>query len=218
MLGNIWKTLIRLKWLILIIAVLYIASITGGLITRHAGSEALISFMEKTDQSSALQLEKVFGRFRQPVRKGNIGIIALCSLIVFTINTIGSFINFTLPGILVVPIAATLLFGGWMQGISLGGIQASSFLSLFLFLSMCCLEWITYVLASVAGVDIGLSVLIPKRQGVTSRWKAFKLAWADAGHLYIIIVTILTFQAVFEILYVRKVLLMGGSGIPLMPY
>ena len=29
---------------------------------------------------------------------------------------------------------------------------------------------------------------------------------------------ILAFQAVFEILYVRKILLMGGSGIPLAPY
>ncbi|UCF00038.1 MAG: hypothetical protein JSV82_02950, partial [Planctomycetota bacterium] len=86
------------------------------------------------------------------------------------------------------------------------------------FLCVGFLEWVTYVIGSVAGVNIGLSTLVPRRQGVTSRWKAFKLAWRDAGRLYIIILMVLAFQAVFEILYVRKVLLMGGSAIPLMPY
>lgn len=218
MLSNICKTLTRLKRLFLIIALLYMASILGGLVTRCAGCEVFTSLVERSDENSAAYLEEIFGRFRQPVRQGNIGAIALCSLIVFTINTLGNFINFTLAGILIFPIALTLLFGGWMQGMSLAGIHASSFLSVFLFLSMCCLEWVTYVIASVAGLNIGLSVVAPKRQGTTSRWKAFKLAWRDAGRLYIIILIILAFQAVFEILYIRKVLLMGGSGIPLMPY
>jgi hypothetical protein len=188
------------------------------LVTRRVGGEFAVSFVEESDQRSAAEIEKIFGRFRQPVRDGHFGAIALCSLIVFAINTLGNAMNFTLPGILIVPIAFTLLLSGWMQGISLGGIQASSFLSLFLFLSMGCLEWITYVVASVAGANIGLSVLAPKRQGITSRWKAFGLAWRDAGRLYIIIAIILAFQAVFEMLYVRKVLLMGGSAVPLAPY
>ena len=218
MLGNVWTTLKRLKWLLLIITLLYITSMAGGLVTRYAGYEVFASFVERSDENSAEQIEKIFGRFRQPVREGNIGIITLCSLIVFAINTLGNLINFTLPGILIVPIALTLLLGGWIQGIGLANIHASSFLSLFLFLSMGSLEWVTYVIGSVAGVNIGLSILVPKKQGVTSRWKAFKLAWRDTGRLYIIILIILAFQAVFEILYVRKVLLMGGSGIPLRPY
>lgn len=218
MLSNICKTFTRLKRLLLVIILLYVASIAAGVITRHAGGEDFVSLVEKSSQSSAPHIEKIFGRFRQSVRDGHLGTIALCSLIVFAINTLGDLINFTLPGILIAPIGLTLLLGGWMQGISLGSVQASSFLSLFLFLCMAGLEWITYVVASVAGVNIGLSVLIPKRQGTTSRWKAFKLSWRDAGRLYIIILVILAFQAVFEILYVRKVLLMGGSAIPLMPY
>ena len=218
MLGNICKTLARLRRLILIIALLYIASIAAGMITRYTGGEVFVSFVEKFDQSGLEQVEKIFGRFREPLREGNLKVIALCSLMVFAINTLGSVINFTLPGILIVPIAGTLLFSGWMQGISLAGIQASSFLSLFLFLCMGCLEWATYVIASAGGVNIGLSIVSPKRQGVASRWKAFKLAWRDAGRLYIIIAIILSVQAVFEILYVRKVLLMGGSAIPLLPY
>ena len=221
MLSNICKTLTRLKRLFLIIALLYITSVAAGLITHYSGSEIFtlfVSIVEKSDQTGNPQVERIFGRFRQRVRDGHFGAIALCSFVVFTINTLGNFINFTLAGILIFPIALTLLFGGWMQGISLAGIHASSFLSVFLFLSMCCLEWVTYVIASVAGVNIGLSVVSPKRQGTTSRWKAFKLAWRDAGRLYVIILIILAFQAVFEILYVRKVLLMGGSGVPLTPY
>ena len=105
-----------------------------------------------------------------------------------------------------------------MQGTGLAGIHGSSLLSVVLFLLMAILEWSTYVIATAAGVNIGLSVIFPKKQGVSSRWQAFKCAWVDAGRLYMIIVLILAIQAVFEILYVRKVLLMGGSGIPLMPY
>ncbi|MHC4739860.1 MAG: hypothetical protein ACYS9Y_13220 [Planctomycetota bacterium] len=204
--------------MILIIALLYIASIVGGLVTRCTGGELFVSFVEKGEQRSAPQVEKIFGRFRQSVHDGHFGTIALCSSIVFTINTIGNIINFTLPGILIAPLGFTLLLGGWIQGTGLGGIQASSFLSLFLFLSMGCLEWVTYVIASAAGINISLSVLMPKRQGVATRWKAFRLAWRDAGRLYVIILIILSFQAVFEILYIRKVLLMGGSAIPLKPY
>ncbi len=80
------------------------------------------------------------------------------------------------------------------------------------------LEWITYVLATAAGVNIGLSALMPKRQSAETRWLAFKRAWSEAGRLYLVIIGILAVQAVFEMLYVRKVLLMGGSGVPLMPY
>ena len=219
MLNNVKKTLIRLKWLMLIVALLYIASIATGLITCYAGGELFTSFVEKSDSQSAPQIERIFGRFRESIREGHWGTIALCSLIVFAINTLGNIINLTLPGIFIVPVAATLLlFGGLMQGISLGGIQGSSFTSLFLFLLIVCLESITYVIATVAGVNVGLSVLMPKKQKVKSRWKAFKLAWGDAGRLYVVILIILAFQAVFEILYVRKILLMGGSGIPLAPY
>ena len=141
-----------------------------------------------------------------------------CSGLVFLINLLGDFIQFTVLSILIVPACFTLGLGGWMQGIGLAGVHASSGLSLGLFLLMGGLEWITYVLATVAGVNIGLSLLMPKRQAAETRWLAFKRAWGDAGRIYLLIAGILAVQAVFEMLYVRKVLLMGGSGVPLMPY
>ena len=76
-----------------------------------------------------------------------------CSGLVFLINLLGDFIQFTVLSILIVPACFTLGLGGWMQGIGLAGVHASSGLSLGLFLLMGGLEWITYVLATVAGVN-----------------------------------------------------------------
>ena len=46
----------------------------------------------------------------------------------------------------------------------------------------------------------------------------FKLAMGNAGRLCLLIGAVLTVQAMIEVLYVQKVLQMGGSGIPLRPY
>jgi len=182
-----------------------------GLTTSHFGPKALRSYMEKADTQSAEQVEKILGRFRQPLREGKLGTIAICSGLVFTINLLGDYVQFTLSSIVIVPIAFTLLFGGWMQGIGLAGIHGSSFLSVFLFLLVAFLEWVTYVIATAAGANIGLSVIFPKRQAVSSRWRAFKRAWGDAGRLYSIIVLILAAQTVFEILTVERCSLWEGQ-------
>jgi hypothetical protein len=219
MLSGVWNTYKRLKWLLIAIGILYVLSVVAGMATSRFVPEALLSYLENLEAHSAEQVDKLFGRFVQPLREGHLRTIAICSGIVFVINLLGDFANFTLPGILLVPIILTLVFGGWVQGTDLIGIRASSSLSLFLFLLMGSLEWGTYVIATTAGANIGLSFMFPKRQAASSRWSAFKSAWADAGRLYVIIAVILAIQAVFEVLYVRKVLLMGGSGkAPLMPY
>ncbi len=161
--------------------------------------------------------QNIFGRFRAPVREGRVSTIVACSGLVFAINLLGSVLS-GFASVLLVPDLFNMVLGGWMQGVSLAQFQASSSLSLFLFLVMGGLEWLTYPLATVAAVNVGLSVLWPKWQNVPSRWSALRLAWSDTQRLYLLIATILLVQAVFEILYVRKVLLMGGTGVPLMPY
>lgn len=108
--------------------------------------------------------------------------------------------------------------GGWIIGISLASLHGSSFLSVFLYLLMVGLEWITYVVSAGAGANIGLAILSPKRVGCSFRAEAFKRIVREAGRLYVLIISVLAVQAVFEILYVQKVVLIGGTGIPLMPY
>lgn len=211
-------TVMRLRTLIVVVGLLYVACVGGGVVTGRSMSEKSRATLTERAAQSAQVVEQVFGRFRESVREGHRGTIAACSILVFLINLAGDFIQFTLLSILIVPAFFTLELGGWLQGIGLSGVHASSGLSLGLFLLMVGLEWITYVLATVAGVNIGLSVLMPRRQLAETRWLAFKRAWGDAGRLYLLIAGILAVQAVFEMLYVRKVLLMGGSGVPLMPY
>jgi hypothetical protein len=218
LLSGVLETARRLKGLILVIGLLYVACIGGGVVTGRVMPEKLRTTIAERNAQSAQGVEKIFGRFREPVREGHWGTIAACSGLVFLINLLGDFVQFTILSILIVPACFTLGLGGWMQGIGLAGVHASSGLSLSLFLLMGGLEWITYVLATVAGVNIGLSFLMPKRQAAETRWLAFKRAWGDAGRIYLLIAGILAVQAVFEMLYVRKVLLMGGSGVPLMPY
>ncbi|MDP2981787.1 MAG: stage II sporulation protein M [Candidatus Latescibacter sp.] len=208
--------------LLAVIAILYILSLTSGFAMSRLIPEAIPSsmqtYIQKANVNQIEQIEKVFGKYRQSLREGQLGTIAVCSGIVFGINLLGDFVQFTLYSILIVPVVFTLAFGGWIQGIGLAGIHGSSFVSVVLFLLMGFLEWSTYVIATAAGINIGLSFVFPRRQGVSSRRQAFKRAWKDGGRLYGIISLILAVQAVFEVLYVRKVLLMGGSGVPLMPY
>lgn len=217
LLARMGTTLMRLQTLIIVIGFMYVLSLTAGAITGYSAVNTLHSYLAEQDEKKSAQIEKLFGPFREPVRQGQITTMAACTGSVFLLNMLGALLSI-LSSIFFVPILFTLVFGGWCQGMCVAQAHASSFLSLFLFLFMGGLEWITYPLATVAGLNIGLSFLFPKRQQVTSRWLAFKLAWRDAGRLYLFIALILAVQAVAEILYVRKVLLMGGSGVPLMPY
>jgi hypothetical protein len=217
LLSRIGETVARLKTLIAVVGLLYVASVGAGIVTGRLMPTAWPDNLAKAEQNKNEQIEKVFGRFREPVREGQWSAVLTASGLVFLINLFGDFSQFTVLSILIVP-ASFLGLAGWMQGMSLAQIHGSSFFSVFLYLFMGSLEWITYPLATVAGLNVGLSALFPKRQATTSRWLAFKQAWRDAGRLYLLIAMILAVQAVCEILYVRQVLLHGGSGVPLAPY
>ena len=217
LLSRIGETVSRLKTLIAVVGLLYVASVGAGIVTGRLMPTAWPDNLTKEEQNKNEQIEKVFGRFREPVREGQWSAVLTASGLVFLLNLSGAFSQFTVFSVLIVP-ASFLGLAGWMQGMSLAQIHGSSFFSVFLYLFMGSLEWITYPLATVAGLNVGLSALFPKRQATTSRWLAFKQAWRDAGRLYLLIAMILTVQAVCEILYVRQVLLHGGSGVPLAPY
>ena len=217
MLSRVWDTVSRLKMLMVVVGLLYAASIGAGIVTWRLMPTAWPDNLTKEEQNKNEQVENIFGRFREPVREGRFGAVLTASGLVFLINLFGVFSQFTVLATLILP-APFLGVAGWMQGMSLAQIHGSSFFSVFLYLAMGSLEWITYPLATVAGLNVGLSVLFPKRQATTSRWLAFKQAWRDAGRLYLVIAMILAVQAVCEIFYVRQVLLHGGSGVPLAPY
>ena len=217
LLSQVWGTVSRLKTLMVVVGLLYVTSIGAGIVTWRLMPTAWPESLTKEEQNKNEQIEKVFGRFREPVREGQLGAVLTAIGLLFLVNLFGAFSQFTVFSVLIVP-ASFLGLAGWMQGMSLAQIHGSSLISVFLFLLMGSLEWITYPLATVAGLNVGLSVLFPKRQATPSRWIAFKQAWRDAGRLYLLIAMILAVQAICEILYVRQVLLHGGSGVPLAPY
>ncbi|MCU0913157.1 MAG: hypothetical protein MUC88_01170 [Planctomycetes bacterium] len=204
-------------YLIIGVGLLYAGAIVLGLILGHMGGP-MVELAQRLGESGAEGVERVFGRFREPVREGDIMALALGSLLVFSLNMLGNITHFTLPGVLLLPGLGFLLFSGWLTGVSLTGLQASSLASYGWYLVMVLLELATYVLALSAGLNVGLSLLLPARQQVPSRLRAFGLAWRDAYRLYRIIAVVLAFQAVLEILYVRQVLVRGGTGVPLTPY
>jgi len=200
---------------ITLVAVGFVLSLLVGMATAKWMPEFSRSFMPADDTQNEL-IERIFGRFRESVREGQLGAMATCMLIVFGINTLGSVMR-SISTVFIIPLLS-LFFDGWVIGHSLLSLEGSSFLSVFLFLLMAGPEWFTYVLSAAAGTSIGLAVLFPKRVERSTRWSAFKHALSQAGSLYVVIVVILAVQAVFEILYVRKVLLMGGTGVPLAPW
>ncbi len=204
-------------YLVLGVGAIYAGTIVLGLISPYL-SQPMAEFAERLGPGGAEGIERIFGRFRESVREGDIAAMAWCSLLVFMINMLGNITHFTLPGILLLPGIELLLFSGWLTGVNLAGLQASSLASYVWYLVMVSLELATYVLALTAGLNVGLSLLRPARQQVPSRLRALGLAWRDAYRLYRIIAVVLAFQAVLEILYVRQVLLRGGTGVPLTPY
>ena len=216
MLRSIPESINKQSRVIALVAAGFVLSLLAGMATATWGPESITSWLTAEDTVGNEQVERIFGRFRDAVLDGELGPMATCMLIVFGFNTLGSVMR-SMSTVFILPLAF-LFLDGWMIGASLLSLQGSSYLSVFLFLLMVGLEWVTYVLSAAAGTSIGLAVLFPKRVERSTRWSALKHALSHAGRLYVVIVVILAVQAVLEILYVRKVLLMGGTGAPLAPW
>ena len=54
---------------------------------------------DQADVAKQRSIERVFGKFREPLRRGNVGTFAVVTLIVFMVNVLGNMVTFTLPGI-----------------------------------------------------------------------------------------------------------------------
>src|SRR5512138_1607868 len=97
------STFKHLRALIIVIGALYFACIGGGVATSGLMPEKVRAAFAAQEARSSQSVERIFGRFREPVREGHWGIIAACSGLVFLINFSADFIQFTLLSILIVP-------------------------------------------------------------------------------------------------------------------
>jgi len=121
---------------------------------------------------------------------------------IFLFNlTLSGFLFVTLPGLVFFPLsAAVLLFRGFLWGVLLSQLPTAYFLAA---LPTVVLEGEGYVLASVAGITLGLSWIKPNwvygGEGL-SRFGALKKALRECGRSYVIVAIVLFVAAVVEII------------------
>ena len=75
----LWETIVRLRWLLLIIGCLYLGSLAGGVVVGRFAPPAVQSLFAVDESQRIESVEKIFGRFRAPVREGRVTTIVVCS-------------------------------------------------------------------------------------------------------------------------------------------
>ena len=110
----------------------------------------------------------------------------------------GAFLSVILSGI-IFPLPALIMFE---RGVFIGllyGDLGGSWQYYLVFFGTLILEFGAYILASAAGINIGLSFFTPKRFGTKSSWQAFGRSWIEAGKILVIVAIILFVAAIWEI-------------------
>lgn len=119
---------------------------------------------------------------------------------IFLFNVVLSgFVAVTLPGLLFFPLSViTLSFRGYLWGLSLSRLSTLHFLVV---LPTFVLEGEGYVIASVAGILLGLSWLKPDwaygDEGL-SRIESLKRALRECGRIYLLVAVVLLVAAIVE--------------------
>jgi hypothetical protein len=137
--------------------------------------------------------------FLKPLSGPLAGNLPLKILYTFTFNlSIGAFLSTTVIGaaLFFMPYVIAV-WRGFIVGLLFYGLDASPAVSIT-FYGTFLLEFGAYTFSSVAGTDIGLSLLVPSRKGVESRREAFLIAVHDARRLYFFVVVLLALAAVWE--------------------
>lgn len=143
-------------------------------------------------------------RFSWPISEEVSGVevdnTALMIVSIFLFNLVLSgFVLVTLSGLLffILPFVF-LCFRGFLWGLMLGGLSFSGFL---LALPTLILEGEGYILAALAGVDLGLSWLNPRwlwKNEELSRSESVKRALKECARIYVLVAIVLFVAAVVE--------------------
>jgi len=188
----------RMKTLLIIVALLYIASYVDGWYLISIKSPIAVQTSEAIGQ--AVLTEQPFTSIVGSLRGGE---LLSAILMTFLYNlTVGAFLTTTLPGIVPLVgslgIAAVSFLRGFVVGITYPEILASNPVGFVLGMGTMILELGAYVFSGAAGVNIALAPILPRRYGMESRWAAFKMAWKDAARVFIIVIVLLALGAIWE--------------------
>jgi len=188
----------RMKMLLLLVALLYVGSYLAGWYLISVNSPIAVEMNQALKESVLAQ--QPFTSIIQSLHGGELVKAILFTLVVNL--TMGAFLSTTLPG--VVPLVGALgtvaitLLRGLVVGVTYPGVLSSSVGGFALGLGTIILELGAYVFSGAAGINIALAPVLPRRYGVQSRWKAFKMAWKDAAKIYLVVVILLLLGAVWE--------------------
>ena len=197
-----------------IVISLYLLFIIFGIIIGKRKPKFLVIFLKTRTEQGQKQIEKIFGKYRDSVRNGKVSTILKCSFIVFGLNTLGLIQN-TILSALLIPLVLQLGFAAIMQGISFSETKGSSLFSLLSYYFVGGLEWITYPLANFAGILFTSSIIT----SIINKRNILLLDnFSNVISVLFPCVIILFFQGFLELLYIRKVLVNGGTANPLQPY
>ncbi|MFQ5736954.1 MAG: hypothetical protein ACE5GY_08845 [Thermodesulfobacteriota bacterium] len=154
-----------------------------------------------------------------PYLKPLTGILAeslpLKILYTFFFNLVfGAFFSTTLMGLLfffpyMIAVWRSFIIGVLVYGMDVSPAMIAVFYGTFL------LEFGAYSISSAVGTDIGLALLVPAREGTTSRWEALKVAVSEGRELYVLVMILLFVSAIWEISwieYMGPIIKLGGIG------
>jgi len=188
----------RMRMLLTLVALLYVVSYVVGWYLISIRYPAAIQLAETVRRSVLTQ--SPFTTITTELRGGN---LAQAVLSTFLINlAVGAFLSTTLLGVVpmlgLFAVMGITLWRGFVVGITYPVVLATSFGAFIVGFGTMLLELGAYVFSGAAGINIALAPIFPGRQGVKSRWVAFKAAWRDAARIYVIVAILLALGAVWE--------------------
>ncbi len=135
--------------------------------------------------------------------------LSLKIIYTFLFNLIfGALLSTTIPGLIFFLPILINIYRAWFVGVVFYGFT-SSLVGGLIFLITLVFEFGGYILSSVAGIVIGLSILFPGRYG-RDRREAIGTALREAGYIYIMVIIFLFLGAVWEMTTIH--LLRGRSS------
>jgi len=196
--ARITATCRRMRWHLLFVLALYVASFAAGY--AAIGASLPFALDLRTNLLKMITTEAPFTTVIGTLRSGDL-LIAIA--FTFIVNlTSGAFLSTTLLGVIPLlgsgGISLVTIYRGFSLGVVYYAVLSQSSAALVLAVGTLVLELGAYVFSGAAGIALSLATVFPKRYEADGRWAAFKKAWTDTATLYILVVVLLLAGAIWE--------------------
>jgi hypothetical protein len=203
------KVLLKIKKIIFFIAILYVLSFFIGFLLIAIENPFAIQF--KNFIIEFISTYQPFSYVLEALKSGN---ILQAIIFTFLYNLIsGAFLSTTLPGLLpfigAIFISLVTFLRGLMIGITYYEIFENFNLLTIVALGTLFLELSAYVFSASAGINISLSIIFPEKYSI-NKFEAFKKSIKDALKIYLIVIILLIFGAMWEMIGIFLVVFLNN--------